>query len=211
LLDNSGKVLATNDDADGSTNSHITFTLPASPSITHYVAVRDYYRDPMTFKVTINGTSADPALGCSSDADCTKVLRTCCDNLGWTAVLGSKAASYHDGLHCAEHPICPMIATRPDYSAAQCNHATNKCELVQPKDISCGGFVAPNWRHDCPAGYQCRLDVGVNPDLPGRCRQFCGGIAGIACHDAGETCQDDPADGCDPAKGGADCGGICKP
>jgi len=37
---------------------------------------------------------------------------------------------------------------------------------------------------------------------------FCAGIAGIACPD-GLECVDDPADNCDPATGGADCGGIC--
>ena len=37
---------------------------------------------------------------------------------------------------------------------------------------------------------------------------FCGGIAGIPCPD-GYTCVDDPSDNCDPATGGADCGGIC--
>jgi hypothetical protein len=38
--------------------------------------------------------------------------------------------------------------------------------------------------------------------------QFCGGIAGIACP-TGYTCVDDKTDSCDPAAGGADCGGIC--
>jgi hypothetical protein len=38
--------------------------------------------------------------------------------------------------------------------------------------------------------------------------QFCGGFAGIACP-KGYTCEDDPNDGCNPATGGADCGGIC--
>ena len=37
---------------------------------------------------------------------------------------------------------------------------------------------------------------------------FCGGIAGISCPDRLE-CVDDPNDDCDPAAGGADCGGIC--
>ena len=37
---------------------------------------------------------------------------------------------------------------------------------------------------------------------------FCGGIAGIQCP-AGQSCEDDPNDGCDPKAGGADCGGIC--
>jgi hypothetical protein len=37
---------------------------------------------------------------------------------------------------------------------------------------------------------------------------FCGGIAAIRC--AGDqSCVDDPRDDCDPAHGGADCGGVC--
>ena len=39
--------------------------------------------------------------------------------------------------------------------------------------------------------------------------QVCGGIAAVQCP-AGQTCVDDPADTCDPKKGGADCSGICK-
>jgi len=38
----------------------------------------------------------------------------------------------------------------------------------------------------------------------------CGGIAGLPCA-AGQTCVDIPNDDCDPAKGGADCGGMCQP
>ena len=37
---------------------------------------------------------------------------------------------------------------------------------------------------------------------------FCGGFAGIPCPQ-GQSCIDDPNDGCDPNAGGADCGGIC--
>ena len=47
-------------------------------------------------------------------------------------------------------------------------------------------------------------DCGALPDDV----LFCGGIAGIPCP-AGATCIDDPRDSCDPAMGGADCGGIC--
>lgn len=39
-------------------------------------------------------------------------------------------------------------------------------------------------------------------------RRFCGGIAGIPCEDGG-ICVDNPADDCDPKRGGADCPGIC--
>ena len=38
----------------------------------------------------------------------------------------------------------------------------------------------------------------------------CGGFAAIDC-EAGFTCVDDPRDSCDPATGGADCGGVCRP
>jgi hypothetical protein len=104
--------------------------------------------------------------------------------------------------------ICPAIATRPDYSAAECDASTHACVLVQPADIHCGGFIAPAMQHKCPDGYDCR--IAVNPDLPGSCVQHCGGFAGIACHDFDQSCVDDPSDGCDPAKGGADCPGICQ-
>ena len=39
--------------------------------------------------------------------------------------------------------------------------------------------------------------------------QACGGIAAVQCPE-GQTCADDPADTCDPNKGGADCSGTCK-
>jgi len=39
-------------------------------------------------------------------------------------------------------------------------------------------------------------------------KQMCGGIAGFPCPD-GKKCVDDPSDNCDPARGGADCSGIC--
>ncbi|MBK7857628.1 MAG: hypothetical protein IPJ65_03160 [Archangiaceae bacterium] len=36
----------------------------------------------------------------------------------------------------------------------------------------------------------------------------CGGFAGLTCP-SGQTCVDNPRDNCDPAHGGADCGGVC--
>lgn len=39
-------------------------------------------------------------------------------------------------------------------------------------------------------------------------KQMCGGIAGFSCP-GDMKCVDDPSDDCDPAKGGADCAGIC--
>lgn len=39
---------------------------------------------------------------------------------------------------------------------------------------------------------------------------YCSGIAGLPCP-PGYECVDDPSDGCDPALGGADCWGVCRP
>jgi hypothetical protein len=59
----------------------------------------------------------------------------------------------------------------------------------------------------CAADTRC-----VAVDGHAECRPagpFCGGIAGIACPGTG-TCYDNPTDDCDPKRGGADCGGICR-
>ena len=55
--------------------------------------------------------------------------------------------------------------------------------------------------------------VGCTPATPGdqygnNRPQMCGGIAGIACPQD-YSCVDDTTDDCDPAKGGADCSGVC--
>lgn len=42
----------------------------------------------------------------------------------------------------------------------------------------------------------------------GKDKEMCGGIAAIPCP-TGKACVDDPADDCNPAKGDADCSGIC--
>lgn len=61
----------------------------------------------------------------------------------------------------------------------------------------------------------CNIEVEETEDV-GAVQQdakekiFCGGFAGIACP-ADMRCVDDPHDDCDPDKGGADCGGICRP
>jgi hypothetical protein len=62
----------------------------------------------------------------------------------------------------------------------------------------------------------CIYDSSVQCDgcnCPTKCvpkqSSMCGGFAGSACPE-NLQCVDDPSDGCDPAKGGADCGGICQ-
>jgi len=208
VLDNDWRVVGKNDDASSSnTNSHVVAKLPKNASATHYIVVRDYWLDPMSFKVTLQGKSADFVSGCNVDDDCVKVEKSCCPIGKYTGVRSDAVASYQASLGCQANQVCPKIMIRDDHSMAECNKTTHKCEVVLPKDIQCGGFI--QGAHECPAGYNCHLTVG-RPDMPGKCAQFCGGIAGFQCSDPNEECVDDPNDGCDPAAGGADCGGMCQ-
>ncbi|KAF1830964.1 hypothetical protein BDW02DRAFT_76685 [Decorospora gaudefroyi] len=80
----------------------------------------------------------------------------------------------------------------------------------------CGGMLVGGTL-DCPSGYVCITD----PYEPGSCGpacdqlgicvrdKICGGFAGFACEEEGQTCVDDPRDDCDPENFGADCAGLC--
>jgi hypothetical protein len=64
----------------------------------------------------------------------------------------------------------------------------------------------------CAEGTSCEVIEGeaqCTPLEPVASAPFCGGIAAIECPGSG-TCVDAPGDGCDPASGGADCGGVCE-
>jgi hypothetical protein len=62
----------------------------------------------------------------------------------------------------------------------------------------------------CPVDTTCDVVDGkaqctpIEPPAP-----FCGGIAAFECPGQG-SCVDNPNDGCDPERGGADCGGVCE-
>jgi hypothetical protein len=76
--------------------------------------------------------------------------------------------------------------------------------------ISCGALVlgaallGTGCSPTAEAQQTAALEEGKKAD-----GQFCGGFAAIQCPE-GYTCVDDPKDDCDPAQGGADCGGICQ-
>ena len=123
---------------------------------------------------------------------------------------------------CPEAAVCVTNAPPPPACPPVCKIAcpngnvldTNGCPTCAcnpPPADPCSAVT-------CAAGTHCQADVvmcikapcppiaSCVPDAP---RLFCGGIAGIPCPGAGK-CVDDPSDGCDPTKGGADCGGICS-
>jgi hypothetical protein len=68
VLDDDFRVIAANDDADGYTfDARIHVTLPAHASKTHYIVLRDFWLDPATFVVSLDGESD---ASCDRDADC---------------------------------------------------------------------------------------------------------------------------------------------
>lgn len=61
---------------------------------------------------------------------------------------------------------------------------------------------------ECESGFVC-VEDGRGRSVCADGSRLCGGIAGFACPEGYSGCVDDPRDSCDPARGGADCGGLC--
>lgn len=172
---------------------------------------------------------------CQVDSDCVAIpAGGCCPNGSEAAVNKHHVTAYNNAHECTNPPhVCPLYVIH-ETRVAQCNTATNKCEMIQPENIHCGGFTRNP--HSCPTGYACDFSGHV-PDVPGVCKKtcapnhamclryqhwdgnacacvdnpHCGGIAGIQCSSQYSQCIDDPRDACDPQHGGADCIGICVP
>ena len=105
---------------------------------------------------------------CKADDDCVAVPRGGCCSNGWKeAVNKHHIRAYENATKCkVQNMMCPMYVVL-DKRVAQCNTGTNKCEMVQPEDIRCGGFTMNP--HSCPDGYSCDF-AGVVPDVPGTCK-----------------------------------------
>jgi hypothetical protein len=207
VVDNRFHILAVNDDASADTlDSHVTLTLPHATSNTHYIIFREYSYRRAHFTVTLGRQQPVDLKACQTDDDCVRVPADCCElGRSWDAVTAGNEDAYRASLMCPANQVCPRIAFVDDGSVAECNAGTHECQAVKPADVVCGGrMLIP---HECPTGYVC-YDPGAAYDAPGSCVKTCGGIAGRTCDD-GFSCADDPSDNCDPANGGADCGGIC--
>jgi len=142
----------------------------------------------------------DPASG---GADC-----------GGVCICGDVLVLCKDGTVFDPAPeVCACVAPEPPIDAcasARCAAGTH-C-VVEDGQATCAPDD-PCVLVDCPSDRpRCEVVDGeplcVAAEPPPVTAPFCGGFAGFACPGAG-TCVDNPNDECDPANGGADCGGIC--
>src|SRR5258706_9258027 len=95
VLDNGFHVLATNDDASADTlDAHVTLTLPANASNTHYVVFRDYSTSTAHFSVELTGGPAYDT-SCATHDECVAVpaAGVCPHGLSAGGQLGLAAAN----------------------------------------------------------------------------------------------------------------------
>ena len=147
------------------------------------------------------GDDCDPKNGgADCPGICQPIANPMCESDKDCPAVGAPCSLCADGTAACPSSTCVN---------AQCTVTMPAC----PEPKTCGGTGGLV----CPPGYVCShaCDPATGVDCSGVCVPeqqpgFCGGIAGFPCPD-GFTCVDDPSDGCDPKKGGADCGGICQP
>jgi hypothetical protein len=165
VLDNGFHVLGSNDDADDSTlDSHISLTLPANSSDTHYVVIRDYWQLSAKFTIALDGPSDAYSLDCVQDDDCVAVSAGgCCPDGTLFAVNTSTTDEYAAATACVNPPqLCPQHKVF-DNRVAECSNA-GACQLVKPEDIACGAHSVNS--HSCPDGYSCNAP---GTDAAGHC------------------------------------------
>jgi hypothetical protein len=95
-------------------------------------------------------------------------------------------------VECVRAPCDPVPTCVDDPMPTPDPCTTTSC----PAGTICKSHPVTCVRAPCPPVAECIPQV------------HCGGFAGKPCPGSG-SCHDDPTDSCDPANGGADCGGLC--
>ena len=105
---------------------------------------------------------------CDTDSDCVAVEKaSCCPNGYLAAVNSNEVKAYDAKFACDEPPrVCPHFVVH-DTRVAQCDIEKHQCQMIDPTQIRCEGFIAPALQHHCPTGFSCKFSTV--PDVPGTC------------------------------------------
>eukprot|EP00045_Choanoeca_perplexa_P011111 m.116402 g.116402 ORF g.116402 m.116402 type:complete len:838 (-) comp15517_c0_seq1:125-2638(-) len=171
------------------------------------------------------------------DREDPKCLAYCCDPLTEPGMFGNPI--YFEGHRCcpttgewgasigdASTFVCGGQQTTGPFGEAcpLSKHCRTREDAYRKTVKKCrkAGADKCNSQDDCGRNEECYKDEGSRTghccELPPRRVNIeqclandpkpCGGLLGLQCSPE-QTCVDDPRDSCDPAMGGADCGGIC--
>ncbi len=126
LFDDQKKRIAHNDDVSTSdVSARVTGALRSNAY--HYIVFRDFFGDPQSFTVELQGSYAEPNTSCTKNSDCVRVQAVCCAfEPTWAAVNGDSAQLYSDRLDCRGR-VCSSFAD--DGAIAVCN-AAKQCEMA---------------------------------------------------------------------------------
>jgi hypothetical protein len=106
--------------------------------------------------------------GCHADSDCVEVMKPdCCPSGTEFAVNKDHVSDWRQAHACDMRP--PPLCLRgpiPDPRVAQCDADRDRCVMIAPEDIRCGGRT--RIPHACPSGYTCDM-TNVPVDAPGHC------------------------------------------
>jgi hypothetical protein len=185
ILDAQSNVLAANDDADGSLDSHATFKLTAGGK--YYISVRDYNLKTVTLRITLlGGTSCQKHTCAGEGAECGSLPDGCggtleCGSCTAPETCGGGGTPNVCGAACAPESCADLGADcgTPDDGCGGTLH----CGACTAPD-TCGGGGTPHVCGGTCAPRTC-ADAGANC---GSLADGCGGTVQCGTCDAGTTC-----------------------
>ena len=151
------------------------------------------------------GSDCDPMTGkcIGGSVQCGGIAGIACPGLGKCVDAPNDGCDPRMGADCGGICSCPQNVACDANSNFDSSPTVCACVLVKPP--VCGPVCAIACQYGNVLDAKGCPTCACNPPPT----VTCGGITGKTCPGAGK-CVDDPNDSCDPARGGADCGGLCS-